>query len=70
MVPMGTPRPIIDRLHAEITAGFGGAELRERFAGIGMAITGVSGPDAFTARLRRDWATFRPVIEQLGIRAE
>jgi tripartite-type tricarboxylate transporter receptor subunit TctC len=70
MVPAGTPRPIIDRLHAEITAGFGGAEARERFARIGMAVTGVSGPDEFAARLRRDWATFRPVIEQLGIRAE
>ncbi|WP_198372782.1 Bug family tripartite tricarboxylate transporter substrate binding protein [Roseomonas rosulenta] len=70
MVQTGTPRPIIDRLAAEITAGFAGAELRERFSGIGMAITGVSGPDEFAARLRRDWATFRPVIEQLGIRAE
>jgi tripartite-type tricarboxylate transporter receptor subunit TctC len=70
MVQAGTPRPIIDRLHAEIVAGFGGAELRERFAGIGMAVSGVSGPDEFMARLRRDWATFRPVIEQLGIRAE
>ncbi len=70
MVQAGTPRPIIDRLHTEIVAGFGGAELRERFNGIGMAVTGVSGPDEFAARLRRDWATFRPVIEQLGIRAE
>ena len=52
-------------------AGFdAGPELRERFAGIGMAVDAVHGPEAFAARLRRDWATFRPVIEQLGIRAE
>ncbi|CAH0250828.1 tripartite tricarboxylate transporter substrate binding protein [Roseomonas sp. CECT 9278] len=70
MVQTGTPRPIIDRLHAAIVEGFGGPDLRDRFANIGMAVTGVSGPDAFAARLRRDWATFRPVIEQLGIRAE
>lgn len=70
MVQAGTPRPIIDRLYAEIRAGFGGAELRDRFGSIGMAVSGVSGPDEFAARLRRDWATFRPVIEQLGIRAE
>lgn len=70
VVQAGTPRPIVDRLAAEVTAGFAGPELRERFTGIGMAVTGVSGPDAFLARLRRDWATFRPVIERLGIRAE
>jgi tripartite-type tricarboxylate transporter receptor subunit TctC len=70
MVQTGTPRPIIDRLHAAIVEGFTGADLRDRFANIGMAVTGVSGPDEFAARLRRDWATFRPVIEQLGIRAE
>jgi tripartite-type tricarboxylate transporter receptor subunit TctC len=70
MVPAGTPRPVIERLHREIAAGFEGAELRERFAAIGMAVSGVSGPEAFMDRLRRDWATFRPVIEQLGIRAE
>ncbi|MBR0660258.1 Bug family tripartite tricarboxylate transporter substrate binding protein [Neoroseomonas oryzicola] len=70
MVQTGTPQPIIDRLAAEITAGFAAQDLRDRFANIGMAVGGVSGPDAFAARLRRDWATFRPVIEQLGIRAE
>lgn len=71
MVQAGTPRPIIDRLYTEIRAGFGaGPELKDRFAGIGMAVDTVHGPDAFMARLRRDWATFRPVIEQLGIRAE
>lgn len=70
MVQAGTPRPIVDRLYAEVRAGFGGPDLRDRFANIGMAVTSVSGPDDFAARLRRDWATFRPVIEQLGIRAE
>lgn len=70
MVPTGTPRPIIDRMAQEIRAGAAGQELRDRFAGIGMAVDGANGPEQFMASLRGAWATFDPVIRQLGIRAE
>ncbi len=70
MVPTGTPRPIIERLHAEIRYGLARPELRDRYAAIGMEVAGVRGPDAFTAQLRELWATFGPLIKQLGIRAE
>jgi tripartite-type tricarboxylate transporter receptor subunit TctC len=70
MVPAGTPRPIIERLHAEIRDGLARPELRDRFAAIGMEVAGVRGPGAFMAQLRELWATFGPLIKQLGIRAE
>lgn len=53
-----------------ICPGAAGQELRDRFAGIGMAVDGARGPEEFMASLRGAWATFDPVIRQLGIRAE
>ena len=44
-------------------------ELRERLASIGVEVD-PQGPEAFGAQLRDSWALFRPVIQQLGIRAE
>ena len=70
MVPAGTPRPIVERLHAEIRDGLARPELRDRFTAIGMEVAGVRGPEAFMAQLRELWATFGPLIKQLGIRAE
>ncbi|MBR0673579.1 Bug family tripartite tricarboxylate transporter substrate binding protein [Neoroseomonas soli] len=70
MVPTGTPRPIIDRLAQEVRAGAAGRELRDRFAGIGMSVDGANGPEQFMNNLKSAWATFDPVIRQLGIRAE
>ncbi len=69
MVAAGTPRPIIDRLFQEVKAGLATTELRERFASIGVEVD-PQGPEAFGAQLRGLWALFRPVIQQLGIRAE
>jgi tripartite-type tricarboxylate transporter receptor subunit TctC len=69
MVPAGTPRPIIDRLHAEVRDGLATPELRDRFGSIGMEVE-VRGPEAFLSQMRELWALFGPLIRQLGIRAE
>ena len=69
MVQAATPRPIIDRLFEEVKAGLATAELRDRFAGIGMEV-GPLRPEEFAALLRDQKALFSPLIRQLGIRAE
>jgi tripartite-type tricarboxylate transporter receptor subunit TctC len=69
MVQAATPRPIIDRLFEEVKAGLATAELRDRFAGIGMEV-GPLGPEEFATLLREQKALFGPLIRQLGIRAE
>jgi tripartite-type tricarboxylate transporter receptor subunit TctC len=69
MVAAATPRPIIDRLFAEVRQGLATPELRDRFASIGMEV-GPLGPDQFGAMLRDQKALFGPLIRQLGIRAE
>ncbi|MDB5373736.1 MAG: tripartite tricarboxylate transporter substrate binding protein [Belnapia sp.] len=69
MAAAGTPRPILDRLLAEVKEGLATAELRERFAMLGVEVA-VQGPDEFAGMLRGQWALFGGLIRQLGIRAE
>jgi len=69
MVQAATPRPIVDRLFEEVRKGLATAELRDRFASIGMEV-GPRGPEEFGAMLRDQAALFGPLIRQLGIRAE
>jgi hypothetical protein len=52
-----------------VKAGLATAELRDRFAGIGMEV-GPLGPEEFATLLREQKALFGPLIRQLGIRAE
>jgi tripartite-type tricarboxylate transporter receptor subunit TctC len=69
MVPAGTPRPIIDRLLAEVKAGLATPALRQQFEAVGVEV-GPRGPEEFLAQLRGLWGAFGPLIRQLGIRAE
>ncbi len=69
MVPAGTPQSIIDRLWTEIRTGLETPSLREKFETLGTDV-GPRGPTEFMAQLRRLWAQFGPLIQQLGIRAE
>ena len=69
LLPAATPQPILDRLLAEVEAGFATAEMKDRFLGIGVELAPI-GPDGFRALLRAEAALFGPIIRQLGIRAE
>ncbi|MBX9702006.1 MAG: hypothetical protein K2X74_21405, partial [Acetobacteraceae bacterium] len=69
MVPAGTPRPIIDRIHPEIRDGMDIPEIRQRYEAVGFDID-VQGPEGMTATLRKYRDLFGPLIRQLGIRAE
>jgi len=69
MVPAGTPRPVIDRLVAEVKAGLATPALRQQFEAVGVEV-GPRGPEEFLAQLRELWGAFGPLIRQLGIRAE
>ncbi|MBY0334436.1 MAG: hypothetical protein K2X49_27585, partial [Acetobacteraceae bacterium] len=69
MMAAGTPRPMLDRIHAEIRDGMAIPEVRQRYESVGFDVD-VLGPDAMQAKLRELWGLFGPVIRQLGIRAE
>jgi len=52
--PAGTPRPIIDKLHAEITKVLNDPEVKARFMSLGAIATGSAKPEDFTAHITRE----------------
>ena len=69
LAPAGTPKPILDKLHAEISALLKEPETRERFEKAGLDVVG-STPAEFGARLRADLERFAKIARSLGAKAE
>lgn len=69
LAPAGTPRPVIDRLNADIKAVMTSPRMIERMAGYGIQTTH-STPEAFAERIRVDTAKWARIIEQSGARAD
>ena len=67
--PAGTPRSVIDRLHAEIARISATEEARDWFAA-GGAEAGMLSPDAFSDFIRAEYARWGKVIREAGIRME
>ena len=66
---MGTPKPIIARLHNEIVRVLNTAEVKQKFLTGGVEVVAGT-PEEFDKLIRRDMARFGKVIKDLGIRAE
>jgi tripartite-type tricarboxylate transporter receptor subunit TctC len=69
LVPAGTPRPIIDRLNAELHKALGSADLQERLAGAGVEPL-TNTPEQFSEFLRAEIARYANVIRAAGIKPE
>ena len=69
MAPAGTPKPIIERLNAEITKVTGRAEVREAWGKQGATALSMS-PEQFDRYLRADIAKWAKVIAQAGIKLD
>jgi tripartite-type tricarboxylate transporter receptor subunit TctC len=69
MVPAGTPRPIVDFLHAEITKALADREVREKLIAHGLTPRGTS-PDELARDMRAQYARYGQLIKQVGITAD
>ena len=69
MAPAGTPKPIIDRLNAEITKVTGRAEVKEAWGKQGATALSMT-PEQFGQYLRDDIAKWAKVIAQAGIKLD
>jgi len=69
MVPRGTPAPVIERLHAILSAAMASPVMRAAMAPVGADISG-DGPAAFAAMLREDDERWGTVIRRGNIRLE
>jgi tripartite-type tricarboxylate transporter receptor subunit TctC len=69
MAPAGTPKPIIDRLNAEISKVTGRAEVKEAWGKQGATALSMT-PEQFGQYLRDDIAKWAKVIAQAGIKLD
>jgi tripartite-type tricarboxylate transporter receptor subunit TctC len=67
--PAGTPKPIIDKLHAEMVRAMNTQELRERFAAVGTE-TIANSPAQFSAFINAELKKWGKVISAAGVKAE
>lgn len=68
MVPAGTPREIISRLHQEIVKVVQSPEIRSRLASEGAAVAGTT-PEQYAKVIRSDVEKWARIIKDLGLRA-
>jgi len=67
LAPARTPRPIVDKLNAELRRIFAIPNLSDRLASIELA---ASTPDEAREFVKSETARWAPVIKQLGLKAE
>jgi tripartite-type tricarboxylate transporter receptor subunit TctC len=68
VAPAGTPHDIVLRLNSEVTRLVGQAEVRQRFADLGMTVDAAT-PDALDGYIKTEIAKWSKVIKDADIRA-
>jgi tripartite-type tricarboxylate transporter receptor subunit TctC len=64
--PAGTPRPVVERLHAEWTRALATPDIRERMPGWGYEPIG-SSPEEFQARFKSDLASYARIVRDAKV---
>lgn len=69
LVPAGTPKDVIAKLHADITRTVGVREVQEKLNAVGLELIGGT-PEEFAALIKTDLARFGKLVKDAAIRAE
>jgi tripartite-type tricarboxylate transporter receptor subunit TctC len=69
LLPAGTPRPIIDRLHQELIRALRAPDMKERLNSLGLDAVG-STPEEFAAYMKSETEKWAKVIKIMGIKPE
>lgn len=69
LAPVKTPRPVIERLHREISAVLHHADMMKRFAADGAEAVG-STPEAFREHIKGEMEKWALVIEKAGLKRD
>jgi len=69
LAPKGTPRPIIDKLNAEVVAILAMPDVKERFAAGGVS-TIPSSPAELDTRIKHELATYKVIIEKANVHVD
>jgi tripartite-type tricarboxylate transporter receptor subunit TctC len=70
VVPSKTPKPVIDRLAAEVAKVLEQPDIKERLAGISNEPVADSSPEAFGALIQSELARWAKVVREAGIRVD
>jgi len=68
-VPAGTPRPIVEKLNADLVKALADADLKKRYADLGVEPVS-STPEFLGEFVRAEAARYAKVIKEAGIKAE
>jgi len=68
--PKGVPKPVVDKLYAEIATTLKSPEVRERYATIAGADAIGMPPAQFHARVKRDLEIYRKIVQQVGLQPQ
>jgi tripartite-type tricarboxylate transporter receptor subunit TctC len=69
LVPAGTPRPVVDRLHGAMVKALAAPDIREKFAAQSVEISGNT-PEEFDAVIRSEIAKWSKVVKASGAKAD
>jgi tripartite-type tricarboxylate transporter receptor subunit TctC len=69
VAPAGTPKEIVQRLHAEIVKALADPELRQKYADQGLTIRGTT-PEELGKATRDQLAKYGKLMKDAGIKAE
>jgi len=67
LMPAGTPRPIIDRLNADTVSALNDADVKKRFADLGVEAVS-STPEQFAAFIRAEMDKYGKLIKEANIK--
>lgn len=70
VAPAATPRPVIDRMHADIIRVAALPDLIERMRASGLELTTSATPEDFTAYIARDFARVGKAVKASGIKLD
>lgn len=70
VAPAGTPRPIIERLHASLTKVMAMPEVRDRLLKAGIEPTISKSPEEFAAFIRSQAEVRSKVIKAVGMKLD
>lgn len=69
LAPKGTPQPILDKLNAEVVKILAMPEVKERFAGGGVATIPSSAAE-LDARIKREAAVYKVIVEKADVHVD
>ncbi|MGH6619813.1 MAG: Bug family tripartite tricarboxylate transporter substrate binding protein [Alphaproteobacteria bacterium] len=69
LAPAGTPKPVIDKLHAAIEKALAMESVRTKIEAVGQSVAG-STPEGLATLIKEDLARWRKVVQDAGIKPE